>query len=125
MVTRFKQYGNDYLYVYPNRGSVCDDGNDDHNSKSEYRSNLHTSASHLSRRNTNGLADYVKQWHYRNLVTRFKQYGNDYLYVYPNSRTVCDDGNDNHYGESEYRSDVYTSASHLSRRNTNGLANHV
>ncbi len=125
MVTRFKQYGNDYLYVYPNSRTVCDDSNNDHYGESEYRSDLHTSASHLSRRNTNGLANHFEQWYHRNLVTRFKQYSYDYLYVYPNRGSVCDYSNDDHNSKSEYRSDVYASASHLSRRNTNGLTDHV
>ncbi len=125
MVPRLKQYGYDYLYVYPNSGTVCDHGHDDHYGESEYRSNLHPSASDLSRGTINGFTNHVQQWHFRNLVPRLKQYGYDYLYVYPNSGTVCDHGNDDHYGEPEYRSHLHPSTSHLSRGTINGFTNHV
>ena len=125
LVTRFEQYSHDDLYVYPNRGSVCDYSNDDHYGESEYRSDVHTSTSDLSRSYPYSLTDHIEQWYYGNLVTRFEQYGHDDLYVYPNRGTMCHFSNDDHYGESEYRSDVYASASDLSRGYINCLTDYV
>ena len=41
------------------------------------------------------------QWHYRNMVTGFRQYGNYNLYIYTNRRTVCDNNYFNNYCYSE------------------------
>ena len=69
------------------------------------------------------VANDIKQWYHWFVVSGAQQYGNYHLYLYPNSRAVCNDDNAYYYSQSEYYADVYCGGADLFGSRFVGVAN--
>ena len=72
MVSCAEQYGNDYLYVYANGGSVCNDNYINHYCQSEYYPDVYGCCAHLFWCYSGSVADDFEQRHYRYLGAGFR-----------------------------------------------------
>src|SRR5438046_2664214 len=87
---------NNDLYIYSNSRTVCNNSNDGY---CDYKSNhtgVYTDRTTMSKHNSAVATININQWYQWNMESCNNQYnnsGNNNLYIYSNSRTVCNNSN--------------------------------
>src|SRR5260221_144308 len=95
---------NNDLYIYSNSRTVCNDSNDGYCDYKSNHTSIYTDRTIVSELKCTGITWNINQWHQRNMEPCNNQYnnsGNNDLYIYSNSRTVCNDSNN---GYCDYKS---------------------
>jgi hypothetical protein len=82
VVASLEQYNHDDLYIYAEHGPMRHNNNADGNGKSDDDANIYECCANLFGLGFGRFADIVDRRNYGNLVARFEQYRNDYLYIY-------------------------------------------
>ena len=90
---------------------------------SKLNANIHASSVNLFWSDFIGIAIDFEQWNNRNVVASFRQYCNNYLYIYSNCRIVCYNCYNEYHSESKCNTNVYASEFDLFWSEFIGIAN--
>src|SRR5436190_157796 len=94
---QYNNSGNNDLYVYSNSRTVCNDSKDGCSNHQSNHTGLYTDRTFMSELNSAIITININQWNQWNMEPCNNQYnnsGNNDLYIYSNSRTMCNNGND-------------------------------
>ena len=123
MVTFFRQYGDNDLYFYANRGSMCNNGINDNYGYSKHDANIHTSEFDLFGSEFIGIANNFEWWNNRNVVASFRQYCNNNVCIYTNNGSMCYCCNDDNFCRFIDITNIHASSVNLFWSDFIGIAN--
>src|SRR5579863_3985499 len=120
-----QQYRNNYLYIYSDSRTVRNHSNAHHHCEPERAADICCRRSLLFRSSNPCTAYNFDQWHHRNMGSCHQQYRNNNLYIYSDSRTVCNHSNTHHHCEPERAANICCRGSLLFRCSDPCPANNI
>jgi hypothetical protein len=102
---------------------MCYNGINDNFGYSKRNANIHASEFDLFRSEFISIANNFEQRNYGNMVTFFRQYGDNDLYFYANRGSMCNNGINDNYGYSKHDANIHASEFDLFWSDFIGIAN--